>query len=139
MCSIKLPNPPSVLATLKVDLLLQNSYCKSSLENAISPKPKMQQEKHMNKAFHENTGVWLMTDMECIVLTFSLEFCLQSQLLIPIKLFYSLTRQGNLSRYTLYSQLNFLLRKKCHFSICAIEMVCYCFPSPGPQDLRTAS
>lgn len=143
MYSSKHPSPPSVLLTfikqLKIDLLLQNSYWKSSLQNSISPKPKMQQEKYINKAFNENTWVWLKTDMKLIVLMFSLEFCLQSQLLIPIKLFYLLTRQWLLSRYYLCAQLNFLLRKKCHFSICAIEKVCYCFPSPGPQEPRTAS
>lgn len=134
---------PSVLVTfmkqLKIDLLLQNSYWESSLENAISPKPQMQQENHINRICNENSWVWLKADSGAIFLTFSLEFCLQGQLLIPIKLFHLLTRQWHLSRYSLYSQLNFLLRKKCHFSICAFEKVCYCFPSPGSQDLHTVS
>ena len=100
---------------------------------------KCNRKRHIKKAFQENTWVWLKTDMEYIVPKFSLEFCLQRQLLIPTKLFYLLTRQWYLSRYSLYFQLHFLLREKCHFSIRAIEKVCYCFPSPGPWELHAAS
>lgn len=105
---------------LKTDLLLKNSHYKFSLEISISPKQVMQQEKHANKAFSESTWVSLKTDMESIILISLLEFCLQIQLFISMELFYLLTRKWHLDRYYLYAHLNFCLRKKCHFSICAI-------------------
>lgn len=104
----------------KIDLLFKSSHYKFSLEIAISPKPVMQQEKHINKAFSENASVSLKSDMESIILMFLLEFCLLIQLLISMELFYLLTRKLHPDRYSLQHHLNFLPRKKCHFSICAI-------------------
>lgn len=105
---------------LKIDLLFKNSHYKFSWEIAISPKLVMQQEKHINKAFRENTCILLKSNMEIIILMFLLAFCLQIQLFISMELFYLLTRKVHPDRYSLYPHLNFLPRKKCHFSICAV-------------------
>lgn len=76
--------------------------------------------------------MWL--DVECMILINSLDLCLQSQLLNPVKLLYLLPVPWQLSRHSLCSHLTLFLRKKFRFSACASEKVCYCFPSPGPQE-----
>lgn len=114
----------TILATfmnqLKTDLLFKNSHYKFSLEIAISPKHGMQQEKHINKAFRENTCISLKYDTESIILMFLLEFCLQIQLFISVDLFYLLTTKLHPDGYSLYPHLNSLPRKKCYFSIYSI-------------------
>lgn len=124
---------------LKIDLLFKNSHYKFSLEIAISPKPVMQQEKHTNKAFSESTWVLLKTDMESIILMFLLEFCLQIQLSFQWN--YFIYWPGNdISTDILYTPIStFAWERNAIFQFVLFEKVCYCFSSPGPQEMCSVS